>query len=327
MGRARGDIPEMASRRPQQRRQAKLGDLSHGTRSARANVYARALCQSARLGEFDDALAELAVATDLGAGASPQLIEVRDAVARELTRRAEHLYEDLLPRAVHTLGISPLTTDQMVVDGAGSLHLVSRRVPNDDAIGEELHTACGQRLWSGLEAPLQAGMRGSWQAHEAHQVVPCAGCAVHASKFPATDDPGLTPEVARTLNESISGQVCAQLSQRMAELSSRGAIPALEAAEEHYARSLTEHLVARARDGGDEVMRHILLRYYDSARRDLDDSGYSGTISSLVSEKDWNEVVSNTLEDLAEDDNGAVARSYLYGEIRAIVGQRIHHQP
>jgi hypothetical protein len=100
------------------------------------------LCQLTQLGNFDEALAVLAGA-ERDAGASAALARLREVVAFELVRRVECFYDDLTPRAVHALGISPLTSDQMVVDRDDVLHLVAKRVPNEDAIGEELHCACG----------------------------------------------------------------------------------------------------------------------------------------------------------------------------------------
>ena len=47
------------------------------------------------------------------------------------------------------------------------------------------------------------------------------------------------------------------------------------------------------------------------------------SLADLVSEVDWEEMVGNLLEDLHERDNGAVAQSYLYGELRSILGERI----
>lgn len=109
------------------------------------------LCHRTPLGEFDIPLT--ALAPGYGTGRA----ELADVVADELVRRSAAVNEALPLRAVHALGISPLTSDQMVVDAHGTLHLVSTRVPNEDALGEELHTACDQRLWSDFEAPLMAG--------------------------------------------------------------------------------------------------------------------------------------------------------------------------
>ena len=82
----------------------------------------------------------------------------------------------------------------------------------------------------------------------------------------------------------------------------------------------------RTRAGGDETLQRVLMRYYASARRQLDSAGYTGALSDLISEKDWRDAVANTLDDLREADNGAVAQSYLYGELRAVLGERIRNQ-
>lgn len=79
----------------------------------------------------------------------------------------------------------------MVVEPHNKLHLVVSRVANDNAGGEDVQTACGQQLWSDVEAPPAEGMRGSWQAREVYEVHPCAACADHSGGFPeALEKPG-----------------------------------------------------------------------------------------------------------------------------------------
>src|SRR5688572_29835358 len=97
--------------------------------SLTANALRR-LCQLARLGDFDEPLAVLARA-DYAAGTSTEVVvRLSGVVSAELTRRADPLFRELTPRAVHALGISPLTSAEMVVDREELLHLVARRVPN-----------------------------------------------------------------------------------------------------------------------------------------------------------------------------------------------------
>jgi hypothetical protein len=284
---------------------------------------ARALCTEARLGNFDEPLAVLAAATE----ATAALVTVRDTVSEELARRAADLYVDVTRRAVHALGVSPLTAETMVVDPDGRLHVIAKRVPNEDAIGVELHTACGLTLWSDLEAPLQAGMRGSWQQPNAYEVVRCPGCGDHASDYPETrerpGDPTLPEAVASQVNATVSARVAANLIAQMPRLAPCGATVALDTAAAQFHEALVEQLVIETRSSEEDVLQRVLLRYYDSARRQLAACGHQGPLAGLVSDADWQEAVSNLLEDIQDTDNTAVAQSYLYGELRSILGERI----
>ena len=250
-----------------------------------------------------------------------------DRVVRELIRRADHRHAEQMALTLHVLGIASLTSDRLVIEPGDTLHFVARRVVDDDAGGEDVITACGQQLWSDVESPLAEGMRGSWQACEAYQVHSCGACAEHAMEFPeAREKPGdenLPPAIARRLRASVSERVHGKLSDGIARLAANGAVFALEAAEAAYEAELTVKLVERAHAGGDEVLRRVLMRYYDNAVAELAASGSTGPPSELMTEEDWREMVSNTLVDLDENDHGLVARSELYGELRGVLSERI----
>jgi len=284
------------------------------------------LCAHVVVGKFDSALDALA-GTELDGDTATALTALSDVVVHELIRRAADLFDDLAFRAVHALGISPLTSEQMLVDADRTLHLIAERVPNADAIGEDLHTACGQTLWSDLEAPVQAGMRGSWQAPGPYEVRCCPVCAQHAARYPDTaehpGDPELAPAVAAGLSAVVSAQVRAWAAAHLSQLAAVGAVAALDAAEERYREELIAALVIAAAAGGETVLQRALLRYYETAQCELRAGGYIGPLAALISDEDWQEVVSNLLEDVAEDGSCAVAQSYLYGELRSLLSERI----
>jgi hypothetical protein len=288
------------------------------------------LTQQVNLGELDEAFAELRVAPDLGDAAPAHTRELRDTVAHELTRRAHYLYEEVVPRAVHALGISPLTTPDMALEADNTQHLISERVPSPDAVGETLHTACGKQLWSDMEAPLIPGKRGSWQHPDIYEIKRCIGCLPHAKNLAAAKekyhDPSMTRSVGAAIGKSVSASTCSVASDRMKDLATRGPVPALGEVERIYHRELTDALAEQARAGGDEVLERIMLRYYANAKKELAEYGYTEPLAVLISDEDWRFAVSNALEDLEEADNGAVAQSYLYGEMRNIIGGRIRQE-
>jgi hypothetical protein len=306
------------------------GSLSQRPAIPGADAYAQGLCQKTQAGELGPALQELACAGEKDIDEYPLLVQVRDVVVHELTRNAAHIYKETTPRAVDALGIAPLASKEMVVDSDDVLHLVTQRIPNEDAMGEELHTSCGQELWSDLESPLALGLRGSWQEPAHHLVTRCAGCAKHTSEFPAASerrgDPTLTPAVSKEVTGVVGARTRSSLAEQMAHIAPHGDVAAFDAAHEHYQVALTEVLSERASAGGDAVLEHILLRYYNTARRELSRVGLDGPLSELVGMDDWREAVGNTLEDLEEADNGAVAQSYLYGELRTLLGEKIRRE-
>ena len=74
-----------------------------------------------------------------------------------------------------------------------------------------------------------------------------------------------------------------------------------------------------------DVVKAILVRYYDKAADELRAVGspYSENLAALKSRADWRAVIVNVIDDLQVSDEGAVARTYLYAELRALVAEKL----
>lgn len=285
------------------------------------------LCREVGDGKFDSALGELAAADWDRIDELPPLARLRDVTAAELARRAAETFVDHMPMAVNALAIAPYLYEDIIEDDAGHLHLVSETVADLDEFGENLHVACGQALWNDYTNPLFPAMRGSWQDPARYKASVCPGCAVHAAEFPETSE---GPEVAdrpATLGAEV-GEAARERTREdvllsLRDLSGKGSAAVMLAAGVAYRKRLSADLVERAVAGGDPLLKSIVRSYYDVAKAEFAACGYVGTVSELITAEDWTYAVDNTLEDLLEEDNGAVAASYLYSELRSLVGEKI----
>ncbi len=305
------------------------GILSDEPPPPHAASYADALCRDVSQGRFDRALDELTAADWEHIEDRPLLVKVREAVAAEYARQAAEPFEKLVSMAVHALGISSYTCESIIEDNEGQLHLVSETVCFPEELGDEVHTACGLTLWSEYADPLVPAMRGSWQNPERYEVAVCRGCAVHANSFPETREDPEAATMPTTLGAQFSNaardQTQQDLNDDMGDLCRQDPVAVLRIADDKFKERLSRALAQGAVDGGDELLKTVIRKYYDydKAAEKLAACGYDGSVASLVTFDEWSAAAGNTLEDLLEEDSGAVAASYLYSELRSLLGEKI----
>lgn len=294
-----------------------------------ASAYADRLCRAAHAGNFDRPLAELAAAEWEHLTENPLLVAVRDAVARELTYIAAERFDGLLARSLHALAITPLTARTMTLDTDKVIHLVHTSTVDDVAMGVHLDTACGRHLWSDIVAPLGAALRGGWQEPEPG-TTRCAECAPHTGDFPEaaerSSDSQMPIAQTSSLAEAVDHNTREHAAIQLEHLRFLQAHAVRQAVGESYREWLLETLAARARSGGDELLRDVLALYYNEAQQDLRAVGAHDAardIAGLVTLDDWRAVVDNVLDDLECAADGALARTYLYAELRAIVAEKV----
>jgi hypothetical protein len=306
------------------------GLLSEVPVPPRASEYAKALRADVSEGRFERAFRELREAPASAwerAEEFPLLVEVRDAVANEYTRQAAEPFEELVPMAVHAIGIAPFHCTSIIEDDEGQLHLVRERVPVPDEMGERVHTMCGLGLWNEYATPLALPMRGAWQEPGKYGLSVCGGCAPHAGAFSEAQEPPEAASIPRDLARDFVTAACSNtqhdLITRMPELCWQDPVAVLQEADAKFKEELSTILATQALGHGDELLARVIRRYYDRAKNDLAASGYTAPLSELVTLDEWKVAVGNALEDLLEEDAGAVATSYLYSEIRSVLGEKI----
>src|ERR1700742_164409 len=142
----------------------------------------------------------------------------------------------------------------MVLDDEHTVHLIRRREVDDDAIGERFHTACGEQLWSDIEAPLHAALRGGWQETE-DGTTSCAGCAAFAHEFPETadhpDDPGMPAAITSAFVCTVAAESRGELARQLEHLRFVQPDSAREMVADSYREWLLESLANGAHQGGE----------------------------------------------------------------------------
>ena len=278
-------------------------------------------------GNLDDAFQELAKTPWEQVHADPIRNGLRDAVALQLAARTAADYEEVVPKLVHAFDLVPVACERIALDIENRMHLVVGRELDGEDLTEHWRFICGLEIEQDIEDPMALALRGCWKEPEPHLASHCSGCAPHAADYPETDEPADTYRGARKLSDELDALMRQRtlefVHQRLAELVHETPEEAYNEVGLMYEDAIAHELVERAKAGGEELVRRVTRRYYVHAQTELAECGYDGPLSELITEQDWLRAAENALEDAGEEEGDAISITYLYLELRGVLGSRI----
>lgn len=258
---------------------------------------------------------------------NPAVEGLRRAVAFELVRTTP-LDAELPAKLVNAFALAPVFCERIALDETNCMHLVARSERDPEDLTRHWWFACGLHIEQDIFDPLAPAVRGCWQEPGPHLANHCSECARHAAAYPETREPGDAYQEWRAIAADLAAvareRTLDLVHERLSELVNRAPDQAYGQAAVLYEETITAELVRRAQAGGESFVKRIIAPYYDDARRELADCGYSRPLGELISEGDWLRAAHHALEDVADEEGVVIApTSYLYLELRGVLGSRV----